>query len=217
MSRHEAGGSRSGLAAANGEIRVPLNQNGFRQDCNKVSIVAIMGVTMALGFCGFPVLLLYIWITDPAERNATLAIAGMVLSLVLLLIVSAATLPALQTASLLTKTLRERLPALIVNRDGIQDYSSNSVFGFIPWSQIEAILAVSRRSNRLNRDFPGVVFVVKGRKSLLRQRLALTDSRLSDYPPTADHRQIFIPQARIGASVEDVVSQINAFRMRMGQ
>lgn len=212
MSRHEIGTSRSGSVVANGEIRVPLDQDGFRRDRNRTSIAATMGVTMTLGFCGFPALLLYMWVTDPAERNTTLAIVGAALSLVLLLIISAATWPAMQTANLLTKTLKERLPALIVNRDGIQDYSSNSVFGFIPWSQIEAVLATSRYSNRLNQDFPGVAFVVKDRNFLLRRRLGLTGSRLSDYPPTAERRQIFIPQGRIGVPVENVVSQINAFR-----
>ncbi len=83
MSRHEIGTSRSGSVVANGEIRVPLDQDGFRRDRNRTSIAATMGVTMTLGFCGFPALLLYMWVTDPAERNTTLAIVGAALSLVL--------------------------------------------------------------------------------------------------------------------------------------
>lgn len=215
MSRHEVSGfARFSSAFQGDEIKVPLNLDGFRYDRNRLSIAAVMGLTMTVGFCGFPALLLYIWIMDPTERSPAGMITGAVLSLGLLLTISAATWPALQTAKFLTKTLKEKLPALIISSDGIQDHSSNSVFGLIPWSEIKSVFATSRYSNRLSRDFPGVVIVVKDRH-LLRRRLGLTGFRLEDYPRSADRRQIFIPQDRIAMPIKDVVKQINAFRARM--
>jgi hypothetical protein len=214
MSRHEIGISRFDAVAGSDEIKVPLNLVGFQYDRNRISIAAVMGMTMTLGFFGFPAMLVYIWIMEPTERKIGLGIFGAVLSLGLLLAVSLATWPALQTAKFLTKTLKKKLPALIINRDGIQDYSSNSVFGFIPWGEIILVFATSRYSNRLSKDFPGIVIIVKN-KNLLRQRLGRGGFRVEDYPFAPDRRQIFIPQNRIAMPIEDVAEQINAFRERI--
>jgi hypothetical protein len=214
MSRHGISTARFSSAFQSDEIRVPVNLVGFRYDHSRFSIAAVMGVTMTVGFCGFPAMLVYIWIMEPAERSPGGMITSAVLSLVLLLTISAATWPALQSAKLLSKTLKKRLPAIIVNSDGIQDYVSNSVFGLIPWSEIVLVFATSRYSNRQSKDYPGIVVVVKDRH-LLRRRLGLAGFRLEDYPRSADRRQIFIPQDRIAMPVKEVVEQINAFRARI--
>lgn len=214
MSRHQIGTSRSEAVVTSDEISVPLNQGGFRRDCSRIFIAAVMGVTMTLGFCSFPALFLYMWIADPAGRNTTLAVVCGILTLMLLFVISAATWPTMQTARLLKRTLRKRLPALIINREGIQDYSSNSVFGLIPWSQIQPVFWTAHHSNRQNREYSGLVIVVRD-KQALRRRLGIGGYRLEDYPPSPDRREVFIPQDRIVASVEEVVEQINHFRARM--
>jgi hypothetical protein len=215
MSRYRVGASQFGSAVQCDQIEVPLYLTGFKRDRDRLSFGAVMGVTMTVGFCAWPALLLYMWIVDPAERSATLCIVA-AMWLALILVVGSQTWPMMQTTKFLTRTLKKRLPALIINRDGIMDYSSNSVFGLIPWSQIQTVFWAIRHSNRQNRDYSGLVIVVRD-KPLLRRRLGLAGFRSEDYPPSRDRREVFIPQDRAAMPVEEVVEQINGFRARITQ
>jgi len=214
MSRHQLSESFAPLVVGGSGVWVPLNLEKFRRYRDMQAATATLGVTMALGFCSFPALFAYIWAVDPAERNATLGIIAVVLSLALPIFVGLAAWPAVQIAKTLTKTLREKLPALIINQQGIWDFSSNYVFGFIPWSEIDAVVLDSRYSRKLNKSFPGIAFVVKDKNVLLRRKPGLLSSWLSMESEITDRRRIFIPQGRLNMPVEDVVRLANSFRQQ---
>ncbi len=212
MSRHQITGVRPSEAHDSAEIRIPLATAKFRGYRDMQAVTATMGAAMTVGFCGFPLMLLYIWIMDPAERNLALVIPGAVLALVLPIFVGCATWPARQTANVLTKTLKRKLPALVISREGITVNSSNYVFGFIPWNEIEAVQVASRRASELNKDFIGIAIVVKDKNVLLRRKPKMMAAWLNMDAEISRRRQVFIPQGRITMPVEEVVEQINSFR-----
>lgn len=215
MSRHEITEQFEHLSGHGGHIRVALNKKKFRLYRNSQAVTATLGLAMTVGFCAFPAMLLYIWIMDPKERNPQIVVPGAVLSLVLPLFVGLATWPAMQIAKALTKTIKEQLPALVIDKEGIWDHSSNYVFGFVPWNEIESVIATSRHAPRLNKDFPGIAFVVKNKNVLLRRKPGLTGSWLNMDAEISNRRQVFIPQGRLEVPVEDLVAQINQFRARV--
>jgi len=214
MSRHEMIASRSGAVTESIEIRVPLNVEKFRRYRDMQAGIAAIGMAMTLGTCSFPALLLYIWVVDPAERDIALGVVGASLSLLLPLFIGSATWPAMQIAKTLTKTLKENLPALVINQEGVWDYSSNYVFGFIPWGEIDTVMVDSRYSRKLNKDFPGIAFVVKNKNVLLRRKPGLLASWMNLEPEITDRRQVFIPQARMDSPIGELVRMANSFRQR---
>ncbi len=216
MSRHEIAGPPDRAVAVGNEIRVPLSMRNFRLYRDSQAVTATLGLVMTLGCgVGFTGVALYNAVIDAAHREGWIYATGG--AALLPLMIGLATWPAMQTAKTLTRTLKEQLPALVINPEGIWDYSSNYVFGFISWSEIESVIATSRHSPNLNKDFPGIAFVVKNKNVLLRRKPSLTGAWLASDPEISKRRQIFIPQGRIDAPVEDVVSQINAFRARVTQ
>ncbi len=196
-------------------ICVPLNIAKFRAYRNMQRGTAVMGATMTVGVCAFPAMLLYVWIVDPKHPDPSFVVLGAILSVMLPFIVGVATWPAMQVAKILTQTLDKNLPGLVVDREGVQDNSSNYVFGFIRWNEIQSVTLASRYSRNLNKDFHGIAFVVKNEKSLLRRKSGALSSWMSMDPEITNRRQVFIPQGRIAVPVEEVVEQINNFRARM--
>ena len=192
-------------------ISVPLNLPNFRRYRDTQAATATLGMVMTLG-CGggFIGLSLYGALVDVTHRQTWLGIA--LFSLLLPLVIGSATWPALQLAKTLTDVLKRNLPALIINREGIWDYSSNYVFGLIPWSEIDKVMLSSRHSTKLDRDFFGIALVTKTSGSLLRRKPGLLGAWMSMEAEITDRRQIFIPEGRIEAQIHDLVKQVNAFR-----
>ena len=212
MSRHEVSGSPQRTKVSNREVRVPLNTAKFRAYRDMKRVTAAMAVAMSIGFWGFPAVFLYIWIVDPSERNLVLDIPVAVLALILPLFPGLATWPAMQTANILTKTLRENLPALVINEQGIQDNSSNYVFGFIPWGEIEAVTTNSRYAPHINKTFVGVAVVLKNKELLLNKKPPILRMWLEMDDEIKKKRWVFIPQGRIEMPVEEVVRLANQMK-----
>lgn len=200
------------MQATDDVLRVPLNLDKFRRYRDMQAVTASMGAAMTLACCGFPALALYGMLTDPSSRAGWEGTLWLGLGLVWFL--GCATWPAVQLANVLTCTLTQNLPALVVTREGVWDYSSNYVFGFIPWQDIEAVGPAIRRSQKLNKDFPGVAFVVKNKEVLLRRKPGLAGMWIGMDDEITDRRQILIPEGRMGLLVDDVVRLVNDFRQR---
>ena len=214
MSRHEVFGSPQHTEVNNREVRVPLNTAKFRayRDMNRV--MAAMGMAMSVGFWGFPATLLYIWIMDPTERNSVLIVPAAVLSLILPLFVGAATYPVMQTAKILTKTFSQKLPALVINKQGIHDNSSDYVFGFIPWDEIKTVAVDSRYISRTNETFTGIAIVLKNKQLLLSKKPSSLRVWLDMENEISTKCRVFIPQGRIEMPVEEVVKLANEIKER---
>lgn len=139
----------------------------------------------------------------------------LLISLCLILFIGGATWPAMELTKTATMTLKQNLPAIVVNQEGVGDNASNYIFGFVPWDEIEAVIATSRHSRNLDKDFQGIAFVVKGKDVLLRRKPSLTRLWLNMDSEISDRHQIFLPQGRLDVPVEDVVLQINQLRARL--
>jgi hypothetical protein len=194
------------------EILVPFNKDKFRRYQGMQSIVAAVGIGMSLVACAFPSLALYGMYVDPVHRSQWMPVLW--LSAFLILIVGSAAWPVLHQAKTATAIGKQNLPALIINRDGVWDYGSNYIFGFVSWNEIESVIVTSRHSRDLNKDFPGIAFVVKNKNALLRRKPELTRFWLNIDPEIANKRQIFVPQGRIETPIGDLLKQIDSLRPR---
>lgn len=114
----------------------------------------------------------------------------------------------------MTKTLKGNLPALVINDQGIQDNSSNYVFGFIPWNEIEAVTTSSRYAPRINKTFVGVAIVLKNKEILLKKKPLILRMWLERDDEIKKKHWIFIPQGRIEMPVEEVVKLANQMQER---
>jgi hypothetical protein len=193
-----------------GALQVPLNIDTFRRYRNMQARMARKGLVMTLGSCVFLVFALYSMSADSAGAGEWEQILFLVL--VVIGFVGCATWPAMQLEKVLTRTLTQNLPALVIDNKGICDYSSNYVFGFIPWSEIENVTATSRFAPRINQTFPGIAFVVKNKEVLLRRKPGLMKMWLGLDQEITNRRQVFIPQGRLDLPVEEVVRFANEWR-----
>jgi len=200
---------------ARNEIRVPRNLAAFRRCRAAQAATATMAVTMAVGFCSFPATLIYILLVDPSPQSLILEVFGFLMSALIILVVGLAAGPALQQAKDSTWVLAQNLPAVIINQEGIWDYSSSYIFGFVPWNEIDSVMLDSRYSRELGRYFYGIAFVVKNKEVLLRRKSAMTRFSLNMESGIVDRRQIFIPQQFVDVPVKDLVQQIADFRAKI--
>lgn len=217
MSSHEISGSSPGIKLGNPEVCVPLNTAKFRAYRDMQRITATMGLAMSVGFWGFPANLLYIWVMDPTERNPVLDIPGAVISLILPILVGAATWPAMLITKTLSKTLKERLPALVINEQGIQDNASNYVFGSLPWNEIDTVSVESRYAPNINKTFTGVAIALKNKELLLKKKPSILRMWLKMEKEISEKRWVFIPQGRIEMPVEEVVRLANQIKAQHSQ
>ena len=211
MSRHEIGVLH--LPTNSSEIRVPFNKEKFRRRQDVESGTAVMAVAMAVGTCGFPALFLYIAAIDPTEpRNLCIGLA--LFSLVLPLFIGLGAWPAMQTRKTMKRTLRQGLPALVISQEGIWDYSSTYVYGFVPWSEIDTVIADRLYARELKKYFSGIGFIGKSSDVLLRRKSGLLRVWMRADWRIIDRREIFIPQQFIDMPVEELVRLANNFRQR---
>lgn len=150
--------------------------------------------------------------TDP--KDITLCLFGIFVGLCAILIIGLATVPAWQLARAQIKILKQDLPALIVTTEGIWDYSSNYVFGFIPWTEVTDFIVTERSAPRSKQTYSGIAFVVKNKDVLLKRKPGLMGMWLGSDNEITDRRQIFIPQGRIDVPIEVVAPLITDFRRR---
>jgi len=174
-----------------------------------------MAVTMAVGFCSFPATFVYILLVDPGPQSSILEVLGFSMSALLILGMGMAVGPLLQQAKDSTRVLAQNLPAVIINQQGIWDYSSSHIFGFVPWNEIDSVMLDRRYSRELEKDFYGIAFVLKNKETLLRRKSALTRFSLNMKSEIVDRRQIFIPQQFVDVPVKDLVQQIADFRAKI--
>ena len=192
-------------------ISVPLKVDRVRLRQNVQS--GTLAMAMALGFCAFPALGLYGAALDPGAHKAWIGFT--LFSVILPLIPGMAALSEWQTTWSSHNALRHNLPALIVNCEGIWDYSSKYVYGFIPWKEIDKVMLDRRYIGQIDKNFPGVGFIVTHSEVLLRRKSWMTQLAMKTDPFVTDRREVFIMQEFLNADVKELVEQINNFRARM--
>lgn len=196
-------------------LRVPLNRTKFQKFRNlniSLTVIGLLMVLPALAGCLYSP---YAAVTDTKGRGDWLFIGSMCLWLVVF--VGSATITAWQLVSVQTRTLSQNLPALVVDQDGIQDNSSNYTLGRIPWLEIESVIKTSSYSTKLNRTFFALAIVLKDKDMLLRKKSKVVAMWMRPDDSVSKKRQVVIPQGRFEVPVEDLVTQINAFRARVAQ
>ena len=210
MSRHEVFGSPQHTEVNNREVRVPLNTAKFRayRDMNRV--MAAMGMGMVILFFADFVFSLYS-IFFVTVLKGSWVLNGF-LSLWLVVFISLASWPALLVAKSVTKTLKGNLPALVISEQGIQDNASTYVFGFIPWSEIEAVTTSSRYAPKIKKTFVGVAIVLKNKEFLLNKKPPVLRMWLGMDGEITNKHWVFIPQGRIEMPVEEVVRLANEIK-----
>ena len=195
-------------------ISVPLKVDRVRLRQSVQSGTLTMATTMAVGFCAFPALGLYGAALDPGAHKAWVEFT--LFSMILPLIPGMAALSEWQTTWSSNDALRHNLPALIVNCEGIWDYSSKYVYGFIPWKDIDKVMLDSRYVGQINKNFPGIGFIVTHSEVLLRRKSWMTQITMRNDYFVTDRREVFLMQEFLDADVKELVEQINKFRARMG-
>ncbi len=196
-------------------LQVPLNRAKFQIYRKWNATLAIMGLGMVLLFVACFVFSLYSIFSVPA-LDGWWVLNG-VLSLWLVVFIGLATAPAWQLANTQGKVLRRNLPALVIDRDGILDNSSNYVFGFIPWSEVETITASSRYARKIDKTFTGVAIVLKNKELLLNKKSPVLRMWLKMDNEIKKKHWVFIPQGRIEMPVEEVVRLANQIKAQHSQ
>ncbi len=189
----------------NDVLRVPLNREKFRSYRNMNAVMAALGVGGILLVLSFfaPVF------TRTKDLNSLLPAVFMGICVVLM--IGLPILPAWQLACCQTKVLKNDLPALVVDQEGIQDNASNYTFGRITWTEIESITATSRYAPRIKEAFPGVAIVLKDRNSLLQKKSKMVAMWMQSDDEIMKKRQVFIPQGRLRLPVDEVVKFASEF------
>ncbi len=149
-------------------LQVPLNRAKFQKYRKWNITLAVMGLGMVMLSLAGLVFSLYS-IFSGTVSDGWMVLNG-VLSLWLVVFIGLATAPAWQLANTMGKVMRQNLPVLVVDRDGIIDNSSNYVFGFIPWSEIETVTASSRYARDIDKTFTGIAIVLKNKELLLNKK-----------------------------------------------
>ena len=191
-------------------LQVPLNRAKFQKYRNLNATTASMGFGMVLLF--FVILVFSLYSIFSGTVLDGWIVLDSVLSLWLVVIISLASWPALLVAKSQTKTLKGNLPALVINDQGIQDNASNYAFGFIPWSEIEAVTTSSRYSWRVKKTFAGVAVVLKNKELLLNKKPPILRMWLEMDGEIKNKCVVFIPQGRIEMPVEEVVRLANQMK-----
>ena len=191
-------------------LQVPLNRAKFQKYRKWNATLAIMGLGMVLLFLACFVFSLYSIFSTPV-LDGWWVLNG-VLSLWLVVFIGLVTAPAWYLANTQGKVLRRNLPALVIDRDGILDNSSNYVFGFIPWSEVETITASSRYARDIDKTFTGVAIVLKNKELLLNKKSPVLRMWLKMDNEIKKKHWIFIPQGRIEMPVEEVVKLANEIK-----
>ncbi len=194
------------------KLQVPLNRAKFQKYRNMNAVMAGMGLFMVILACFSGAYMFQSIFTDPKIKG--FMISGVVMSLWLILFIGLATLPACQLAWTQTKTLKQNLPALIVDRDGIVDNASNYMLGRISWVEVESVIATSRYAPNIQKTFPGVAIVLKNKDTLLRKKPKIMAMWMQLDDEIKKKHQVFIPQGRIDVPVEELVARINDFRQQ---
>ena len=196
-------------------VQVPRNVKAFRHFCDSQGGTATLGVMMALVLFSFPATLIYLSSVDPSSQSPSQKIMTFFFSMCALcmgLFLSSGAYPALQRSRDVNWVLKQNLPALIINSEGIWDYSSSYIFGFVAWEEIETVMLDHKYSPEVNKDWPGLSFIVKNKEILLCRKSALARFWLNKESTIADRRQIFIPQEWIDIPIEDLIKQIEKLR-----
>lgn len=174
------------------------------------AVMAGMGLFMVILACFSGAYMLHSIFTDPNIRG--FMVSGTLMCLWLVIFIGLATLPAGQLAWTQTKTLKQNLPALIVDRNGIVDNASNYMLGRISWVEVESVIATSRCAPNIQKTFPGVAIVLKNKDTLLRKKPKIMAMWMQLDDEIKKKHQVFIPQGRIDVPVEELVARINDFR-----
>ena len=196
-------------------ICVPLKVDRFRLRQSVQSGTLTMATTMAVGFCAFPAVGLYGMAVDPGANNHWIGV--MLFSLILPLLTGILALSEWQTTWSSKSVLNQNLPALIVNCEGVWDYSSRYVYGFIPWKDIDKVMLDNRYIGEVGKNFPGIGFVVTHPDVLLRRKPWIIQIAMRKDPFVTDRREVFIMQEFLDADTNELVKKINDFRARMTQ
>ncbi len=210
MSRHDVANSAPQRTAGSQEFNVLLNAAKLKKYRDMQGGTGRAGLMMAGLFCAFSAV--GIWGAFTGNFSQTMGVQLAVLSLGLTVFITSAALPALIVAKSLTKTLKGNLPALVISEHGIQDNSSNYVFGFIPWSEIEAVTTSSRYAPRINKTFTGIAIVLKNKELLLNKKPPILRMWLGMDNEIKTKHWVFIPQGRIEMPVEEVVKLANEIK-----
>jgi hypothetical protein len=196
-----------------GSIQVPLSRENFRRYHDHLIGTLRAGFWIAFfGLCciGFGV---YVALpTAGLEAGWVLALLGLVLDT----IVIGAVVPGLRLSAAQTTILDQRLPALIVDEEGITDNCSSYLLGMIPWSNIADIKLAQQKSSRKSftphKIWVGVAIVVKNKDALLID-LPLWKRMWMSLDDTVNFgRRIFVSQGRIDAPIAEFVEQVKQFR-----
>ena len=191
-------------------FQVPLNRARFQNMRNfQLGTVCLGGAMAALAVAACVYAVYELW-ADPAHQSTSVFL--LFLSLVLAGGIGVVSWSLLGLTRRLTHTLVGNLPALGISRDGIEDNASDTPQGLLRWEEIDRITVSTRYARSIDKSFPGVVIVFKDGFLANGKPHLLSAGMTSEY---AGKRGIFIPQGRITMPVEDVVEQINSFRVRM--
>lgn len=191
-------------------LQVPLKQVKFNEYRNFQRGTAFLGAAMTIMAASVCVYAIYQLWADPAHRSTSVLL--LVLSLMLMCGIGAASLSLLRLAQSLSRTLNGNLPALCASQAGIEDNASDSPLGLLRWEEIESITVSARYAQSIRKSFPGMVIVFKDGLQTSGRPYLLSSGMTPQY---ANKRGVFIPQGRIAMPIEEVVEQIDAFRARM--
>lgn len=195
--------------------RVPRNVAGFRRFRDSYGATAVLGVMMALVLYSFVALFIYISLVDPSAQNPVakhVIFFASISALCMGVFLSLGAYPALQQSKEISRVLKQKLPALIVTREGIWDYSSSHIFGFVPWTEIQTVMLDNKYSPRADKYWPGISFIAKNKEVLLGRKSPLARLWLNKESSIADRRQIFIAQEWIDMPIKELIMQIEALR-----
>lgn len=193
-------------------LQVPLNRAKFQKYRNMNAVIAGMGLFMVLLACFSGAYMFQSIFTDPKIRG--FMISGVVMSAWLIIFIGLATLPAGQLAWTQTKTLKQNLPALVVDRDGIVDNASNYMLGRISWVEVESVIATSRYAPHIQKTFPGIAIVLKNKGVLLRKKPKIMSVWMQQDDEIKKKRQVFIPQGRVDVPVEELAARLDGLHQR---
>jgi hypothetical protein len=201
------------LQAGQDGLQVPRNVAGFRRFRDSQGATATMGVMMTLVLCSFPATLIYISAVDPSAQNPAarhMAFFFCAVTACMTVFLGLGAYPALQRSKEVNRVLKQNLPALVVTHEGIWDYCSSYVFGFVSWEEIEKVMLDNKYSPETKKYWPGISFIAKNKDVLLRRKSPLARFWLNKESTIADRRQIFIPQEWIDVPIKDLITQIEA-------
>lgn len=192
-------------------LQVPLDRAKFQQYRNWNIATTCVGLILWLLFCVSSLFILHVMFASPAVQG-TWAFT-LFLDVCLVVFLGLATIPSWLLAHTQSETLRQNLPALIIDQDGIQDNSSNYIFGRIPWSEIESVKAESRYAPNTGETFSGIAIVVTNEDTLLRKKPKILSIWIRMDTEVSQKHQVFIPQGRVTIPVENAVCSANKFRL----